>query len=238
MAKRKQDSANITHGATNVVKKLRQALGKSTLAKKSAQAKFKSAQGKSPESKFFDTNINVSMITAGSVTALNIPIEGTDYNNRVGRKIEMTSVSLDMSAVQSVANFGAAGSGGIAGVLNFRVALVYDKQPTPATAVTYQQIYNNVTSILTPYEPRLVDNIERFEVLKVWNSSLDTANRLSERMNAYLSMNHEVRFNATNGGTVADITTGTLYLVVASDVTTGANNPDLLGVVRVRFHDL
>lgn len=208
------------------------------LRKKSLAAKFKSSQGKSPETKFFDATINVNPVTAGTVTAINLPVLGTDFNQRVGRKIEMTSCSIDLMYAQSAAAFAAAGSGDVSGVNAFRVALVYDRQPTPGTAVTYQQIYDNITSVATPYQPRLVDNIERFEVLKVWNETVDTANRLSFRMTDYIKMNHEVRFNSTDGGTVADITTGTLYIVSANDVATGANNPVLIGVCRTRYRDL
>jgi len=239
MGKRKQDQAGITRGAANVVKKLRAALGKPSLARKSGMAKFRSSQGKSPETKFFDQNTNTNTIVqTGVVQCINFPIEGADYNNRVGRKIEMTSYQFKGMIAQSAANFAGAGSGNTAGVINYRVALVYDKQPTPATAVTYAQIYNASGTVLAPYEPRLVDNIERFEVLKEWFGTLDTANRLSVEIDGYVKMSHEVRFNATNGGTVADITTGALYLVYATDVATGANNPSIVGVNRVRFRDL
>lgn len=220
-------------------KKSRKLTSLGSLRKKSALAKFKSVQGRSPETKFFDQNTNTNTITqTGVVQCINFPVEGADYNNRVGRKIEMTSYQFKGMIAQSAANFAAAGSGNTAGVIAYRISLVYDKQPTPATAVTYNAIYNASGTVLAPYEPRLVDNIERFEVLKEWYGTIDTANKLSQEIDGYVKMNHEVRFNSTNGGTVADITTGALYLVYATDVANGANNPMILGVNRVRFRDL
>lgn len=234
MGKRKAD-----YPQKNIAVKKYRAAAKASMAKKSLQAKYRDSQGSSPEVKFYDENINsTSITTAGFCQCINDMVQGDDYNNRVGRKIEMTSVTFQGTIAQTAANFAAAGSGVVTGVANFRCAIVYDKQPTPGTTVSPQDVYNNVTSVLSPYQPRNVNNIERFEVLKVWNETLDTANRLSCPIECYIKMNKETRFNATDGGTVADITTGTLYFLAWSDVTSGANNPSVVGISRVRFKDL
>ena len=53
----------------------------------------------------------------------------------------------------------------------------------------------------------------------------------------YRRLNHPVTFNAGDAGTVADITTGSLYFLVVGSEAAGATAGTVSGRVRVRFDD-
>lgn len=205
-------------------------------AKKSAAAqKFGTRAERTPEVKFIDTAWAVTHIdNVGEVQLLNGMVEGTTVSERIGQKVEATSVDVNWT----VMNADLSGSTNVVGVNTVRVSLVFDRQPNQ-TAATYANVYTPNTVVETPQGHRLINNTDRFEVLKTEMFTLDTADRLSMCGSWYIPMHHETRFAGSNNGDVTDITTGALYLMYSSDQTTAGNaGPSLNAHARYRFKDM
>jgi len=60
----------------------------------------------------------------------------------------------------------------------------------------------------------------------------------SERMfKFYRRLAHPVTFNSGDAGTVADITTGSLYLIYIGSIAAGATAGSIVGHCRIRYSD-
>lgn len=170
--------------------------------------------------------------TTGNITLLNGIATGTDYTNRVGRKVVMKSLLLRV-------NFFPYTTGTIAALAgeNLRFLVVYDCQPNGALPA--------ITDILNsagPNEPNNLNQRDRFKVIADFNittpSFTTTTGALtlgSPRMffkKIYKKMNMDVIFNGT-GSTVASIQTGSLVVAQIS----GNQYYSSIYTSRVRFVD-
>lgn len=123
--------------------------------------------GKS-ELKFFDTTLATTAITSAGIivnNTLNAMVEGSDYNNRIGRKVTVTKIhlrgncTLPSSATATLANL----------VVGMRIILYMDKQCNASAAT--------VASILQTADEKsynLLENSERFQILKDWYFTLES----------------------------------------------------------------
>lgn len=180
--------------------------------------------------------------TTGSFTLLHIPTQGTDYTNRIGRKTMMKSVYI-RGRVQLE------DAGTLAAVVNSyaqqgRFILFLDLQPNGAVPV--------VTDLLNTADPASqlnLNNRDRFKIIKdkcfvfdpIAVSTVTTPagflNRTVYNFKVFKKCSIETIFS-TNGGTIADITTGALYMFwIGSQA--GGTNTDTNAVVstRVRYMD-
>ena len=86
-----------------------------------------------------------------------------------------------------------------------------------------------------------MNNRDRFVVLFNKQYAIDQAGgHQSAQMKHYKKMNLQTIFNSGSAGTVADITTGSVYLLIISDNAAGAvptNFPDLSLYTRIRYED-
>jgi len=117
-----------------------------------------------------------------------------------------------------------------AGSSAVRIVVVYDKQAN-ATQCTAAQVFN--ADAITGMN--LLDNRERFEVIidkMVKHSSTDPI-----AFKKYRTLNHPVIYNGTNGGTIADIVTGSLTCFVCQQGGIITNAPTNTLRCRVRFVD-
>jgi len=189
------------------------------------------------EYKFLDTNISVVPYAANStLTLINGITQGTDYNQRIGRQIKMMNyfIRLTIAPQDTTTDTG-----------SYRILLVYDLQangvaPTPTEVL----VSNTTTSHIN------LDNRDRFRVLRDKMYTFDpfaydpagtatTAwNKTNQNIKIFVKLpNLETIFNATNGGTVADIASGNLIAFWLGSGT-GNNGPlDFTGSYRVRFED-
>jgi len=178
---------------------------------------------------------------------LNAPVPGSGANQRIGRKICLKSIQLRLSLRYWVEVTGTApdvvpGSG-------VRVLLVWDKQ-TNGTAVTTTTLFAS-----TDYSLALInmDNRDRFAILmdKVYGTP-NTASSLGFpsqtigniggifMLKKYKKLNHETVFNSGSAGTVSDITTGSLYLIIVTDADATVNSDEgwsIEGNIRIRYED-
>lgn len=194
-----------------------------------------------PERKFIDTAgavYNVS--TTGSITLLNGLTQGTDANKRVGRKITMTSCFIRGYVSSELSTTYTADINAISQLA--RCIIIYDSETNGATPVITDFL---VTA--TSYEQLNIDNRDRFTVLmdKQWaigpmstTATVALASNQTFPVKKYIKMKHPVIYNSTNGGTVADINTGALWMVWIGNVAAGTGT-DANGrvSVRVRFSD-
>lgn len=192
------------------------------------------------EIKSFDlANVNVTFGAAGTFTLLNVPVNGAELYQRVGRKIYMKSLHIRGQVFPN-------GNGGI----DFgRLIVFYDSQPNAAASNigTLLQDSNAAAGTSVTSEINL-NNRQRFKILRDMQfmlpnyASADTPNILGYQdqimqtfnINEFIKLKGlETIFNGANGGTIADITSGSLYICTYSN---NANWSFNFGS-RLRYYD-
>jgi len=163
---------------------------------------------------------NSFFTTAGTFTTLNVPVNGSEQYQRVGRRIFLRSLQI-----KGVMNFAATSVQDVC-----RIMVVYDHQPNAALPVLADLIQNSNAGLATQVlsYPNL-NNRDRFTILKDYKIMLppftNTAGVITNEVipdPIRNSMNidwdirlgrRETTFNAVNGGTIADVTTGSIFMV-------------------------
>lgn len=171
------------------------------------------------------------MSTTGSITLVSGVATGTDFTNRIGRKVcwksfLLTGYSIPQASSAIVPNLG-------------RVMMIWDTQPNGVLPV--------MTDILlqsTSTSPMNLNNRDRFKVLwdkRVVNGYLNSVATLAvadqniREVRKYKKINQETIFDGV-AATIADVQTGAILLVtIGSADTTFAYN--LVANVRCRFTD-
>lgn len=177
------------------------------------------------EFKAVDTTVNIACDQTGAVALLNGIARGDDINERIGRKVVMRSMEVRVQSIVT-SNTGVDQS--------HRVLFVFDRQCN-ATALT-------VADVLTAVDinsPRNLTNRSRFKIL------YDNLHHLSSTaepgshkvINFYKRLWLPVTFNSGDAGTIADIQTGSLYLVVVGNIAPGTSAGAVGGKIRVRYTD-
>jgi len=116
-----------------------------------------------------------------------------------------------------------------------RVLLVYDKQSNLAAPTIL-----NVLNTISPTSQKNLDNRKRFRILMDKTFDLGAkATGVGERLTfeKYIKLNTPVQYNTANNGTIADIVSGSLYLITLGDVASGADDATSIITARVRFSD-
>jgi len=182
--------------------------------------------GTAGELKAIDTALSSTAInTTEIITCINPCAQGSDIGQRVGREIIMKSVQLSGVFYPGGASVG--------DVITW--SLVYDRQ-TNAAAPVWTDVY---TQDSTNPLFRNLNNRKRFKVLGSGMLAVPKvdADVINTPFNFYRKLKHPVEFNATNGGTVADITTGGLFFMIRGRAAPGADDYDCSLYARVRFSD-
>lgn len=196
------------------------------------------------ERKAFDGVLNFTdMSSTGTVTGIFYPGIGDEFNNRDGRETLMTSVQLEMT-VRRPYSTDAAQDGYI-------IALVYDMQTNGALA-NYIDIFGTFigsavgVSSAAENSIRTMSYRNRFRVLKEWRGVFNKNNDVA----SYGSTNPCIRTIShysrlpclktvwrgpgTSGvSTIADISSGALYLVYCCNATTSPT--ELAFTSRIRY---
>jgi len=180
-----------------------------------------------PEKKVIDNSLQTSpLLVTNTVTALNTCVTGDDFTNRDGRKITMKSLKLQAC----VSSFPGATECG-----QVRMVVVYDKQ-TNGAAPSGSDVFASNDAL----DFNNLNNRERFVTLlscivPYQNASSNGSSVIVEK---YVKLNLPTIYNATNGGTVADIVSGGLFLLTAArSVPSGGTLPSIVWKARVRFLD-
>lgn len=180
------------------------------------------------ELKFIDlSNTMTTNIGGSGFSALNLlngVAPGTDATTRIGRKIRIKSLLIRWKANLQPTSVGGS---------PIRLMCVYDKQtngaaPTAATILLADAFLS----------PNNLDNRDRFVTLfDIITDPLSVAGDVEIGGTLFKKLDLETMFNSGTAGTVADITTGSIYLMAAQagSVTTAA--PTVVFRSRVRFED-
>lgn len=184
-----------------------------------------------PESKALDISLSATAYNTnnqGTLLLLNGCVTGNDLNNRDGRKIRIESVMMRISCTMPL-NTNSNGFG-------TRTILFFDKQPNAAApAITDLLVADTPTSNLN------LNNRDRFIVLMDKVRSTIGSSGYNDFWKKYKNLyfkNLDTIYNGVNGGTVADITSGSLYLLTFMQGITTTNVLTCAGDIRVRFTDL
>lgn len=203
------------------------------------------------EVKCCDLSFNISGIdsttnTNNQIAPVNCIQPGTGSWNRIGKKIKMKSVRYKY---QISFNGNSAASGQNASV---RCCLVYDRQPSSQAIPTFNQIFGSTDqtgaeSTYGIYDNLRVDNTERFTVVKddVYTSDLQSSDGSITSCEYQIIVDNFVKLKdldtvfsgQSNPCTIADISSGALYLIFRVDsiinIVTNINQ----SVLRLRYYD-
>lgn len=174
------------------------------------------------------------VLTTAGITLLNGVATGTDFTNRIGRKITMKSLFIrGWLQGQDIQNGSPLGN-------LCRIMVVYDKQPNGA-ALTGLQVLKTIDAA----DQLNLDNRDRFSVLVDKTVALGTITNVATQAVAgsptcraikiYKRLNLDVQFIGTDA-TVASIQTGSLYLLTCGSQATSDGHTFYFSS-RVRFTD-
>jgi len=196
-----------------------------------------------------DTSINLGSAAVANPGCLCVPTVGAALNQRVGRKITVRKIKVH-GTIQIAAQAAQAAADS---ANKFRIVLVQDMQ-TNAAPMTSAQLFNDANAVqptVTLNSFQNPNNFGRFRVLKdkmLTISNLNLAGspatndviQASMRREFKFSVNFkkpvEVHFNATNGGTVADIVDNSFHIICGVENTAYA--PTMSYYARVCYKDV
>lgn len=196
------------------------------------------------ELKAFDVALTNTAVTAAGayINSLNVPINGAELYQRVGRKIYMKSIHIRGYLTPNAAS---------AAIQPIRILLFYDSQPNGAAPVAVANLIadSNVAGATTIYSEINLGNRQRFKILRdtqflmpettaagsITNNSLPDACKQSLHIDQFVKLKGlETVFNGVNGGTVADVQSGALGMLVIA----GSNGDwTFTWQTRMRYYD-
>lgn len=201
------------------------------------------------ERKYFDSpGQGYAVNTNGIFILAHIPILGSDYNNRIGRKTVVRSLYI-----RGHIGIKAAGSieSGPAVVKRVdmsitRMIIFVDAQPNGVAPVVTDLL--NTASPSSHLNP---NNRDRFRILKdkIWafdpyvyqpvvaNGAIAAFNRTNYPIKLYKKLNIETVFNADVNQTIAAINTNAIYVFFIGSQPAGDTDNETRIAMRVRFDD-
>lgn len=191
------------------------------------------------------TTINLGSAAVATPGCLCAPTVGAALNQRVGRKISISKIKVRGTVVvgtQTPANGGETAS-------KVRLLLVQDMQSNAGAMTSAQLLRDAGVATTTINSFQNPDNFGRFRVLKDINFVLQDPNAYTDavpaaamngikrnfKMNVTFKQPVKVQFNATNGGTIADIVDNSFHIIAGTDA--GALTPQLSYYARVAYLD-
>lgn len=190
---------------------------------------------KSPEIKYVDTATNTGITQTGTVDSLNLTAQGSDNNQRIGRKITVKNIQIKGQVAATTADLGTAAAYPESSD-TIRVAIVYDKQ-TNGAVPTYSQIFNAGAGLYAPFSPRNLDYIDRFVVLASESLNISVSGPNGVNFERFIKCSLETRYDNTTA-VIASVESGGFFLVYADINGSGANNATLTCWIRVQFTDM
>lgn len=174
------------------------------------------------------TYLNTGLVVAGTTTAvatlINGVAQGTTASTRLGRRINMKSILLRY-------NFACLPT--TAGGDSVRILIVYDAQTNAtAPAVTDIVVANSIA------QPMNLSNARRFRViLDELVPGFGAQGPPSQQGTRYVKGDWPVEFNTGSAGTVGDITSGAMWMLVWQGGRLITLAPDSNIVTRIRYSD-
>lgn len=177
----------------------------------------------------YDVALTDDVTTTPSITIVNAMAQGTDSDDREGRKIHMQSLMVKLHITNEADNTKYSDL--------MRVMVVYDKQANKAAPVI-----GDLLDATTMVANKNINNRDRFTVLgdEIVHLKRDAA--YSATVGVY-SWYYERFFQLRNKQTtysdaaagVGSVTTGALYVVYFGTIAAAAADYDVVGTARLRF---
>lgn len=194
---------------------------------------FYGPQRRSPEEqKVIDTaQASYSMDSSGTVVLLNGVATGTDFTNRIGRRVTISSIQI--RGIIRPTDLGT-------NPQCVRLMLVYDTQPNGALPAVGEVVQNlNGTTMLN------LNNRDRFKVIMDKQYAIggisDTATQAYAmsptvfNVKMYKKCNYDVIFDGTTNA-ISDIQSGSIFLLTLGSEA-AATGATLQASIRLRFKD-
>lgn len=198
---------------------------------KSLRFQVNTVHGPSPEKKEITNASNLiflptanTFVAIAATNLLNGVVQGTTAETRIGRKIRMRSLDIRWQLELQTTSVGGSPC---------RVLVVYDKQANAALPTVVQILNTNDFN-----SPMLLANSDRFTVLRSFiTEPVSVSNNFSVAGHEFIPMDLETIYNDTNAGTIADIQTGSIFLLVAQTGQVTTAGPLFQYISRIRFDD-
>ncbi len=172
------------------------------------------------EFKSIDLATTGVITTTASITLLNGLVKGDDFDNRDGRVVRLKSIQYHIEAVMNTTPIND----------SLRIMIVIDKQPNEINMVIADLIdATNMTSF------RNLDQRKRFVILKDTVLDMSIGRGTIARDSWYKKFDMKTTYDDSDAGTIVDITTNALYLVLFS--TEASNGPSVARTTRIRYID-
>jgi len=187
------------------------------------------------EWKYVDTTI--ASVTFGNPNPIRQLLNGLQVGSGVGQRIGR---QVSIRSVEMVYDID--GEIGITTPNHCRVVLFYDKQANGA-APTWADLYETTSYTITA---RRLDNRKRFKILMDKHVLISGNGQLGADViptkfcdKKFLKFRTPLQttFNAGSAGTIADISTNSLYLFAITDVAVPTKQAILAAYIRVRYTD-
>lgn len=187
------------------------------------------------EWKYSDTQVNIDLSTTPGYVLLNGLVPGTAATQRIGQNVSIKSIEVKLRMQVTPAT----------GVDQFvRVLIAVDRQPNGAAPVIGDLL--TATSVTAP---RNLNNRKRFKILMdkpyAMGGILNGAGSGSQTSNLrmvkkYMKFKRPivVEYNTGNAGTVADITSNSIYMFTLGTEAAGNTDTNMLGYIRIRYTDM
>lgn len=177
-----------------------------------------------PETKVVDVTASLACNNGGAPLLLNGIAPGTALNQRIGRQVLLKKLKYHLTAAVTAAT-------GVDQI--HRVLIVRDSQPN-AVALTMADVLDGGQQSQVN-----ISNQMRFKILLDERIYLNASGEpdSAQLLDGSISMNTITQFNAGVAGTVADITTNSLYLLVVGSEAAGVTAGTVAGTIRCMFID-
>ncbi len=172
------------------------------------------------EFKKIDTVNDSTIPSTGFIRLINASVVGDDFTNRDGRQIRIKSCGVTFTMIMDSVPLDS----------QLRCMVVIDKQPN-GILMTIAQLLD--TSTVSSFKN--LDNRKRFVILKDEVLTLSQSGENNTHLKWYKKIDMKTVYDSSNTGSISDITTNALYLVmISNDTPTG---PRVICNTRVRFID-
>jgi len=138
------------------------------------------------------------------ITELNDILQGSTVYQRIGIKVLMKNIRIRGTLLPSAAT--------VIGCI--RIAVVYDRQPNGAAAAVTDIFQDCTAGAATNFDSGVnMSNKNRFTILRDQVFHIDAAQSLVHSIDWFIPCRLQAEYKAS-GGTIGDITTGSVLLVV------------------------
>ena len=183
-------------------------------------------------------NINAGVVPSGSdpgatafggYTCINEMLQNSNFFNRIGTRVTITSINLDGVLLLVPPDTGPS-------VTTVRVSIIYDRQPNQGYPL-FSSIFaiNDEPPVFT--SSINIQNRSRFMIIRDQYFNLDTSASLAQEVHLYAKTRLDCEY-ATSTGAIGDITTGAVYvMIISGSEDTAGKTAFVNGVARVRYMD-